>query len=156
MLICIGKIEKNNGVLEACKIADSISKEVRILSVQKAKEILKAGIPIKGLLLSEKYFGKMQYSVKRENTNTFKFSKVPKINGAGELINTEDEKVLTVYGWSGFAELKQYHFFNYKGETVILSKQEFEDKVHKKEINGAYFNDQTGKIVMVGSLNVEV
>lgn len=158
MLICIGKIEKDNRMIEACKVIDSISKEVRIISINKVKNILNSGVPIKGFILVEptKYYGNTEKILKRENTNQFKFSRVPKINGAGELIDPEDEKILTVYAWEGFAELKRYHLFNYKGETIILSKQEFEEKVQKREVNGACISNKTGKVIMTECLNVEI
>lgn len=157
MIICIGKIEKDTRGLEACRLVDSISKEVRILSMSKIKKLIESGIPIKGFILAEpnNFYTKVNTILKKENTNQFRFSKMPKLNGEGELVNPEDERFLTVYAWEGFAESRKYHLFNYKGETVILTKQEFIEKVRKKEVNGACIHSKTGKVLMSNSLNME-
>lgn len=162
-IVVIGKIQKDNKAsIEACRLIDTVSKEMHDLSLERIKLLIKSGVQIKGFVLTEpceNYCIKKKAAdkvLKKENTNQFRFSRVPMLRGSGELINTSDNRFLTVYGWKGFAELKEYYLFNYKGETTILSQAEFEDKVRKQEINGASINPKTNKVIISKSLSLEI
>lgn len=160
MIIVIGKIEDAGGVLEACRVIDSKTKEVKEISFEKIKKAMKEdGTQIKGFKLIDKTdynSEKLKKSVVKEKTNKFNFNRIPRLNGAGELIDSTEEKQLTLFGWKGFAEMKRYHLFNYKGEEIVLDITELTEKVTAGEINGAVINPRTNKPIISKDLDIEI
>ena len=155
MKIIVGQILKTKTKVEAYQIYDTSTKTVELTSYEKCKGMVAAGDQLVGLR-TEKHFsyatGKEVITVKKER-GKFNMSKVPEINGAGELINPEDGRLLTVIGWKGFAEIKKYHLVDYKGQLHELSTKEFEEKVNRAEINGAYCSNN--HIIIMSCLNKE-
>ena len=160
MLIVIGKIEDDSGKLEACRVIDSNTKEVQDVYIKKIEKALKEKhIKLKGFRLVEvNDYPKetIKESLRKEKTARFKYSKIPSLNGAGNPRRPEDEQMLTLFGWKGFAEMKEYHLFNYKGEETVLNATEFKDKVASGLINGAALHPRTGKPVLSQDLNIEL
>lgn len=135
MFVVIGKIEaetKNNKRkrLEACRIVDTETKEVQDISIGRIKNAIKGGVHVVGFS-----FDKENNNIHQEN-RLIKWSRIPALNGSGELINEEDAKYMVVFGWHGFVEMKKYHMFNWKGEEVVLSAEEVVNKLKSKEISG--------------------
>lgn len=159
MLIVIGRIKSTDGKkIEACRIIDTKTKEVKLVSFANIKKALCQGEKIKGFkrIESVNYVsGHIKVNITKEK-GKFTFNKLPELNGIGELVNAEDSNKLILYGWKGFAEAKKYHLFNYKGEEVVLDIKQFEEKVRAGEVNGAIINTVTGKPIISADLNIEL
>lgn len=159
MLILIGRIQSTDGkTLEACKLIDSETKEVKTVSFEKVREAVLNGEKIKGFKVFESInyvSGSVKKSIVKEK-GKFAIHKVPELNGKGELIRESDRNKLVVYGWKGFAEAKEFHLFNYKGEEVVLNIKQFTDKVSAGEVNGAVINKKTGRPMIAIDFNNEI
>lgn len=161
MYIVIGKIkDPNTKKIEACRIIDSNTKEVKIISAIRIRDAVKRGIKVQGfkkftIITNNKNFDVQTETTKAE-TSKFKWRKVPLLTGAGELVNKEDEKYLTVFGWKGFAEEKRYQLFDWEGKEVTLSVDEFIQKLKADEINGASFDYKNNKPILLRELNIEI
>ena len=159
MLIIIGKIETSDGKPEAYRLMDTETRVVKDISAERIKNAVKADVKIKGFVkvdVEDPLKGGVKGAVRKEKNSTWKYSKVALLNGSGELVKEEQSKLLTVYGWHGFAEVKKYHLLNYKGEEIILNVQEFKDKVAAGLVNGATINSRTGKVIVARDLDVEI
>lgn len=158
MLIVIGKIECNSK-LEAVRVVDTDSKQVKDVSYHSIRrKMIENNVKVKGFQKSQILdysVGAVKDIIKKEKGN-YNFSKLPALNGKGELINSTDARFLVIYGWSGFVEEKRYHCFNWKGETVLLNIEEFQKKVLANEINGAGIVVKNNKIVIAKELDVEI
>lgn len=155
MKIIVGQITKSKTKVEAFQVYDTSTGKVELISYEKCKNMVAAGDQLVGLR-TEKHFsyatGKEVITVKKER-GKFNMIKVPVLNGVGELINPEDDRLLTVIGWKGFAEIKKYHLVDYKGQLHELSTKEFEEKVKVSEVNGAYCSNN--HIIIMSCLNKE-
>lgn len=160
MYVIIGNIVNEQGEVEACKIFDTTTFNTGIYSMAKIKNAMRErhNLKVKGLKLVEKYTwdNKKIYLVCKEKERRFNFNKIPKLNGAGELINVEDAKKLTVIGWHDFAEMKKYHCIDYKGQEVIINITEFIKKVKENQINGAFYNVKRNRVNLCKDLNIEI
>lgn len=159
MFIIISKICSTDGkTVEACRLIDPATKEVKTVAFDKIREAVLKGEVIKGFKVFESInyvTGHIKRSVTKEK-GKFSMSRVPEMNGKGELINPSDKNILMVYGWKGFAEAKEFHLFNYKGEEVLLTVDQFSNKVKAGEVNGALINKKTGKPMIAVELNKEI
>ena len=160
MKITIGQIKDIGGKkLEACRVVDTATGEVRNISYNKIREeVVKNKQKIKGFVITEVidyYNGTVKEALKHEK-GKFSFDKIPELNGNGELKRAEDSRFITVYGWKGFAETKKYYCYDYKGNSIELNLKEFEEKVRRREVNGAFINPRTGSVAISEDLNIEI
>lgn len=158
MLMALGKVQKTKKELEACLVIDTNTKETKMVSVARLKQALSKGVRIKGIRLGKTTYyirGYVQTGICREK-GLFSFSKLPELNGYGELINEVDRNKLVVYAWQGFADAKQYHLLNYKGEEVVLGLEAFIEQLKAGNINGASYNEKTNTVNISDELNVEI
>lgn len=150
MLIVIAKILDDNKKVEACRVINTATLKADIVSAQKLKGLVREGQEIIGFCKS--YNNK----VYTEGKNRFNYSKVPELNGAGDLKNPKDARLLTVYGWKGFAEMKKYYLFNYKGDIEVLDAEQFTKEVQAGNVNGATPNNKTGRPMLSTALDIEL
>lgn len=155
MYVVIAKILSADGKIEACRIYDPETLEVGIFSTRKIRKHVREGGTVVGFktaytIVNEKV--KVQISKER---GKFNFSKIPEIDGKGDLKDLEDMDQMTVVGWNGFAEMKKYLCVDYKGTVNMIPVDEFKQKVKENKINGAIFNDRTGKCMILGALDIE-
>ena len=159
MLIVIGKIENSNGKLEACRLIDTETMNVRDISIKRIKDAVRSGTKIKGFTITRNndlYSGNIRETVVRDKGTKFSWNRIPNLTGIGELINQDDANNLTVIGWKGFAEAKQYYLVNYKGEQIKLSLTEFIEKLKSDEINGAILNTNSSIPSISRDLDLEI
>lgn len=151
MYIIIGQIDSNEKVntIEACRIIDTETKEIKDIYIERIKQSVKNGVKVVGLKAYNKVnwrSNKKSMIVKKE-IRRFDWEKIPKLNGAGQLLNDEDARFVTVYGWSGFAEMKRYHVINYEGEETLLTIDELRNKISNNEVNGAILHNNKVQIL---------
>jgi hypothetical protein len=158
MEIIIGKIKETDGEkLEAVKLFDTENKTMQIRSCKSVKDRVMHGEIIKGYRKSQStnYLRGKQKAIIVQDKNSFNLKKVPELNGKGQLINEEDARFVTIINWQGFAEDKVYICIDYTGAEKVYSITEFDEKVIKGEVNGAFFNKDKNKIVISKDLNRE-
>jgi len=160
MLVIIGKIENTNGRLEACRVVDTETLEVKDVSMKRIRKSVTEGVRVKGLIATshtDLYSENVRKATVKEKGLKFRWGKIPQLNGSGQLINSADEKYLTVYGWKGFAEAKKYYLLNYKGEQIILDLKNFTEKVKRDEVNGATMDKKNMNIPLISKeLDMEI
>lgn len=163
MYVVIGKIEaqgNNVSKLEACRIFDTDTKEVKDISITKIRKALKNGVRVVGFKImynidATTKKGAVRSNVSRNNTAKFRWRNIPRLTGKGELINTEDAKYMTVIGWSGFAEMKKYHLIDWQGKETLINIEEFIEKVKAEEVNGVSYDSKYNKPLLSKELNEE-
>lgn len=160
MLIIIGKFLDADGKVEACRILETDTKETGDFSLKKIKDAMKANnsIHVKGLKLTEKEGIKRDrvLLVVKEKEMKFNFSKVPELKGSGDVARPEEERKITLVGWTGFSEMKKYHCVDYKGHVEVMDIAEFTKRVKANEVNGANYNPKTHRAVICNDLNIEL
>lgn len=158
MKIVIAKVLTDTGNIEACRVFNVSTKSTEELSLKKIRALINSGETIVGFKIanvSNYIRGNIKTNLVKER-GKFSFNKVPVITGSGNLVNKSDADKLTVYGWKGFAEAKKYFCLDYAGKEVILSVEEFKQKVTEDKINGAMINTKTGKINILSLLDNEM
>lgn len=163
MKITIGQIKDMDGKkLEACRVVDTATGEVKNISYNKIREqVVTNKQKIKGFVVTEitDYYNidniKVKESMKHEK-GKFSFEKIPQLKGTGELVNPEDSRFITVYGWKGFAEDKVYYCYDYQGNIIKLNIKEFDERVRRREVNGAFINPRTKKVAVCEDLSIEI
>ncbi len=159
MLVVIGKIEDSNGKLEACRLIDTETMNVGDISIKRIKDAVRSNTKIKGFAISRNndlYAGRVRETVVRDKGLKFSWHRIPNLTGNGELINPEDNKYITLIGWKGFAEAKQYYLVNYKGELTKLNLKEFIAKIKADEINGALLSKNSELPSISRDLDIEI
>ncbi|MFG6344657.1 MAG: hypothetical protein K1W35_13025 [Lachnospiraceae bacterium] len=164
MYIVIGKIETQDGnrtKLDACRIIDTDTREVKDISIVKIKNAIINGVQVIGFkaihsVKANKDNVAIGTRVSKSQTSNFRWKKVPRLTGNGELIDIEDAKYITVIGWSGFAEMKTYYLINWQGKEIKLNLQELIKKVQADEVNGASYDTKYSRPVMNKELNKEL
>lgn len=157
MKLIVGKILSGKR-LEACRVVDTETLEVKIISYSCIQEDIMKGEKVKGLRTNTlyNYMKGVDKKVITKEKGKWNFGKVPSLNGKGELIDPDDAKYLSLYGWRGFAEAKKYCLFNYLGDQVFLDVDTFKEKVKAGEINGATIYPKTGNPLICCDLQNEI
>lgn len=163
MYVVIGKIETKDGnkiKLDACRIIDTDTREVMDISIVKIRNALRNGVHVLGFkanysLKATKENIKVHPEVARSGDSKFRWRNIPRLTGNGELVDAKDAKYMTVIGWHGFAEMKKYHLVDWQGKEVVLSLNEFIEKVQADEINGAAYDDKYNRPTINKELNNE-
>lgn len=164
MFIVIGKIEMKDGnkkKLDACRMFNTDTMEVQNISIGKIREAIRNGTHVLGfrtfyLVQTTIKDVNLKTTVTKDTTPKFRWRKVPRLTGNGELIDIEDAKYMTVIGWHGFAEMKTYHLVNWQGKEVLVNLEEFTRKVKANEINGASYDNKYNRITISRELNKEL
>lgn len=159
MVVIIAKMEKNSNKLEACRLFDTDTRKIKDVSYKAIrKAIVNGEIQIKGFVLADKTnysTGRVSMTLKKDK-GRFSFTKVPSINGEGELLNPEDAKYMAVFGWRGFLERKVYYCVDYKGDVTEMKVNDFIESVKSGVINGASISIRTGDAILSSELENEV
>lgn len=96
------------------------------------------------------------FILNKKHNNNWSMSRVPAVDGSGELKNSEDAVRKTVIGWNGFAEAKKFYALDYKGRVTVFNRKDFNEEVKANHINGATYNTKTCEPSLCDELNVEI
>lgn len=157
MKVIIGIIENSRKKIEACRVFDTNTESFKDTSYEKVKEMICDGQRIVGFKLENRidYYSESEKKIIKPEKGTWNINNVSKLNGAGQLLENSKE-FSTVIGWTGFAEVKQYYIVSWDGIITKISLKEFKEKVINREVNGAYINADSSKLVVCKDLNVEM
>ena len=156
VIVIIGIIENTNKRIEACRVFNSDTESFMDISYEKVKDMVSNGQRIVGLKLENRfdYYSGTEKKIVKTEKGTWNIKRVTRLNGAGQLID-DGKEFSTVIGWTGFAEVKRYYIVSWNGIITKLNVEEFKSKVVKQEINGAYIDTYSNKLVVCKDLNIE-
>lgn len=160
MLVIIARIVNKDKEIEACRVFDTNTKETRDISVGKIKDaILKdPKNRIKGYKtvdVNDYFNSKIRKHIIREKSTTYHLMKCPSLNGAGEILNPAESKVLVYGGWTGYAECKKHYLYNYKGEETIADREQLINLIKQNLVNGANYDSSRDRLIISDDLNEE-
>lgn len=153
MLIAIGRINDTVNRLEAVKVFDTSTQNYQVVSYKKLKYALRKGHIIKGFKLRETT--SLKDTIEKESNNCWRFNRIPLINGNGQLVDEKEKDNVVVFGWRGFAEVKEYHCVDYRGKVVAIKTDELLERIKEGKVNGACISS-VGTISLSSELDNEL